>query len=73
MKPQLLFFIGKGGVGKSTTSALTSIYLASKPYKTLLVSMDPAHNQCDIFERGRYRFLDRKISKRNNRSNQRDL
>jgi arsenite-transporting ATPase len=50
MKPQLLFFIGKGGVGKSTTSALTSIYLASKPYKTLLVSMDPAHNQRDIFE-----------------------
>ncbi len=50
MKPQLLFFIGKGGVGKSTTSALTSVYLASKPYKTLLVSMDPAHNQRDIFE-----------------------
>lgn len=50
MKPQLLFFIGKGGVGKSTSSALTSVYLASKPYKTLLVSMDPAHNQCDIFE-----------------------
>ena len=50
MKPQLLFFIGKGGVGKSTSSALTSIYLASKPHKTLLVSMDPAHNQCDIFE-----------------------
>jgi arsenite-transporting ATPase len=50
MKPQLLFFIGKGGVGKSTSSALTSVYLASKPYKTLLVSMDPAHNQRDIFE-----------------------
>ncbi len=50
MSPQLLFFIGKGGVGKSTSSALTSVYLASKPYKTLLVSMDPAHNQCDIFE-----------------------
>jgi len=50
MKTQLYFFIGKGGVGKSTTSALTSVYLASKPYKTLLVSMDPAHNQCDIFE-----------------------
>ncbi|MGD2185231.1 MAG: TRC40/GET3/ArsA family transport-energizing ATPase [Desulfobacterales bacterium] len=48
--PQLLFFIGKGGVGKSTTSALTSVYLASKSYNTLLVSMDPAHNQCDIFE-----------------------
>ena len=50
MKPQLLFFIGKGGVGKSTVSALTSVYLSSKPYKTLLVSMDPAHNQQDIFE-----------------------
>jgi len=50
MKPQLLFFIGKGGVGKSTSSALTAVYLAAKPYKTLLVSMDPAHNQCDIFE-----------------------
>ena len=50
MEPQLLFFIGKGGVGKSTSSALTSVYLAAKHYKTLLVSMDPAHNQCDIFE-----------------------
>jgi arsenite-transporting ATPase len=50
MEPQLLFFIGKGGVGKSTSSALTAVYLASQPYRTLLVSMDPAHNQCDIFE-----------------------
>jgi arsenite-transporting ATPase len=50
MKPKLLFFIGKGGVGKSTTSALTSVHLASHPHKTLLVSMDPAHNQRDIFD-----------------------
>jgi arsenite-transporting ATPase len=50
MKTQLYFFIGKGGVGKSTTSALTSVYFASNGHKTLLVSMDPAHNQCDIFE-----------------------
>ena len=50
MNPQLLFFIGKGGVGKSTTSALTSVHLASHPHKTLLVSMDPAHNQRDIFD-----------------------
>jgi len=50
MEPQLLFFIGKGGVGKSTSSALTAVYLASKSHRTLLVSMDPAHNQCDIFE-----------------------
>lgn len=51
MNPRLLFFIGKGGVGKSTTSALSSIYLAHCSRHTLLVSMDPAHNQRDIFER----------------------
>ena len=50
MEPKLLFFIGKGGVGKSTSSALTAVYLSLQPRKTLLVSMDPAHNQCDIFD-----------------------
>jgi arsenite-transporting ATPase len=50
MAAQLCFFIGKGGVGKSTTSALTAIALANSGQNTLLVSMDPAHNQCDIFE-----------------------
>jgi len=51
MKPKIHFFIGKGGVGKSTTSALTAAYLSKNSYKTLLVSMDPAHNQRDIFQR----------------------
>lgn len=51
MKPELLFFIGKGGVGKSTSSALTSVYLSEAGRNILLVSMDPAHNQRDIFER----------------------
>jgi len=51
MAARLYFFIGKGGVGKSTTSATTAISLANSGYDTLLVSMDPAHNQCDIFER----------------------
>lgn len=45
-----IFFLGKGGVGKSTSSALTAIHLAEKGKKTLLVSLDPAHNQSDIFE-----------------------
>jgi len=45
----IYFFIGKGGVGKSTTSALTAVHLAATGRRTLLVSMDPAHNQCDIF------------------------
>ena len=48
--PQLYFFIGKGGVGKSTTSALTAVHLAAAGRRTLLVSMDPAHNQRDIFD-----------------------
>ena len=49
MKPQCLFFIGKGGVGKSTTSAITAVHLSQSGLDTLLVSMDPAHNQQDIF------------------------
>jgi arsenite-transporting ATPase len=51
MSPTLHFFIGKGGVGKSTTSALTALHLAQAGHRTLLVSLDPAHNQRDIFER----------------------
>ncbi|MCB2169825.1 MAG: ArsA family ATPase [Deltaproteobacteria bacterium] len=51
MPPILHFFIGKGGVGKSTTSALTALHLARSGRKTLLVSLDPAHNQRDIFRR----------------------
>jgi arsenite-transporting ATPase len=50
MQPKLLFFIGKGGVGKSTMSATTALHLSKSSEKTLLVSMDPAHNQRDIFE-----------------------
>jgi arsenite-transporting ATPase len=50
MKPQLLFFIGKGGVGKSTTSAITAVHLSRYSQNILLVSMDPAHNQRDIFQ-----------------------
>ncbi len=43
------FFLGKGGVGKSTSSALTALGLARSGRDVLLVSLDPAHNQCDIF------------------------
>jgi arsenite-transporting ATPase len=45
-----IFFMGKGGVGKSTASALQCFFLAQKGYRVLLVSLDPAHNQSDIFE-----------------------
>ncbi|AIF69169.1 anion transporter [Palaeococcus pacificus DY20341] len=44
-----IFFIGKGGVGKTTSSAAVSIALAKKGYNTLIVSTDPAHNLGDVF------------------------
>ncbi len=50
-KTKHIFFLGKGGVGKSTSAALTALHLAESGKKTLLVSLDPAHNQSDIFEK----------------------
>jgi len=49
MKAKILFFIGKGGVGKSTVSSLYGLSLA-KQNNVLLVSLDSAHNLSDIFE-----------------------
>lgn len=43
------FFLGKGGVGKSTVSALAALALAGQGKNVLLVSLDPAHNLSDIF------------------------
>ncbi|MGB4406538.1 MAG: ArsA family ATPase [Sphaerochaeta sp.] len=48
---QLHMYIGKGGVGKSTSSSMEAIRFAKdKAKKVLLVSMDPAHNLHDLFE-----------------------
>ncbi|MEA3360145.1 MAG: ArsA family ATPase [Thermodesulfobacteriota bacterium] len=46
-----MFFVGKGGVGKSTSAALNSLFLAQKGFRVLIVSLDPAHNQADIFQK----------------------
>ncbi|MFZ1729314.1 MAG: ArsA family ATPase [Bacteroidota bacterium] len=48
--PACLFQIGKGGVGKSTLSALMALEHARTGRRVLLLSLDPAHNQSDIFE-----------------------
>ncbi|MDC7249387.1 MAG: ArsA family ATPase [Sphaerochaetaceae bacterium] len=44
-------YIGKGGVGKSTCSSLNAIKSVKEGNKTLLDSLDPAHNLHDIFEK----------------------
>ncbi|MFQ5918000.1 MAG: TRC40/GET3/ArsA family transport-energizing ATPase, partial [Candidatus Binatia bacterium] len=49
---RLIVFCGKGGVGKTTTAAATSRYLAQRrPDKRVLVlSIDPAHSLGDSFD-----------------------
>ncbi len=46
--PRNLFFTGKGGVGKTTTSAATAITLADNGRRVLLVSTDPASNLDEV-------------------------
>lgn len=48
---QVLFFGGKGGVGKTTCAAATALAASRMGRKVLLVSTDPAHSTSDIFER----------------------
>jgi arsenite-transporting ATPase len=45
---KILFFTGKGGVGKSTMSAAAAWQLSQRK-RVLIVSLDPAHNLGDIF------------------------
>lgn len=50
-KKKVVFFGGKGGVGKSTVSAAYALQKAEEGYRTLLVSTDPAHNTGDLFDK----------------------
>ncbi|MEG1433464.1 arsenical pump-driving ATPase [Eubacterium sp.] len=45
-----LFFTGKGGVGKTSTSCATAMALADAGKRVFLISTDPASNLQDVFE-----------------------
>ncbi|MEE2699594.1 MAG: arsenical pump-driving ATPase [Pseudomonadota bacterium] len=47
--PENLFFTGKGGVGKTSSSCAVAVTLADQGKKVLLVSTDPASNIDEIF------------------------
>lgn len=48
--PPVVFFGGKGGVGKTTLAAATAAGFASRGEKTLLISTDPAHSLGDLLD-----------------------
>jgi len=47
---RILFFAGKGGVGKTSLSAATGIKAAESGYRTVVLSLDVAHSLADIFD-----------------------
>ena len=49
--PKLTFFLGKGGVGKTTVSAAYALHASAKRgRRVVLVSTDPAHSLADVFD-----------------------
>src|SRR5436853_4154481 len=47
---RILLFSGKGGVGKTSLSAATGAQLAELGYRTLVMSVDPAHSLADSLD-----------------------
>ena len=47
---RLILYLGKGGVGKTTTSAATAVRAAEMGYRTLVVSTDVAHSLADALD-----------------------
>ena len=50
LKKRILFFGGKGGVGKTTCASAVALAASRRGKRVLLVSTDPAHSTSDIFE-----------------------
>jgi arsenite-transporting ATPase len=47
---RILLFSGKGGVGKTSLAAATGLELSRLGYRTLVMSVDPAHSLADAFD-----------------------
>jgi arsenite/tail-anchored protein-transporting ATPase len=51
LEKHVLFFGGKGGVGKTTCASAMAVAASQAGKRVLLVSTDPAHSTSDMFER----------------------
>jgi len=49
---RILLFSGKGGVGKTSLAAATGLELSRLGYRTIVMSVDPAHSLADAFDLG---------------------
>jgi arsenite-transporting ATPase len=47
---RIIFFAGKGGVGKTSVAAATGVRAADQGCRTLIMSLDVAHSLADIFD-----------------------
>ncbi|MFH0845262.1 MAG: TRC40/GET3/ArsA family transport-energizing ATPase [Pseudomonadota bacterium] len=47
---RIIFFAGKGGVGKTSVAAATGVKSAELGHKTLIMSLDVAHSLSDVFD-----------------------
>ena len=47
---RIIFFAGKGGVGKTSVAAATGIKTAEMGHRTVIMSLDVAHSLSDIFD-----------------------
>ncbi len=56
---RIIFFAGKGGVGKTSVSAATGLKASEMGHRTVVMSLDVAHSLADIFD------LDRELLDKN--------
>lgn len=48
--PKVIFFSGKGGVGKTTLAGTAALTLVGRQQRVLVASTDPAHSLSDLFD-----------------------